>query len=420
MKQYTVCLRTRDLDNPSSYSTYRSIGGYSSWERVISGTLDAKSIIEEVKKSQLRGRGGAGFPTGLKWTFMPKTISKPIYAICNADESEPGAFKDREILKYNPHQLIEGMALGAYAIGAQVAYCYIRGEFAQEGFKIFSRALKEAYENHLLGKKIIGNLYSLDIYPVLGAGAYVCGEETALMESLEGKKGWPRYKPPFPANYGLFGSPTNINNVETYTTVPFIIEKGGDYFSSLGVGKSGGVKIFSISGHVHCPGNYEVPLGTPFQTLLQMAGGVWRGKALKAIIPGGSSTPIIPAHIADNLNMDYESIQAAGSFLGSGSVIVLDEDTDLVALLERISLFYYRESCGQCSPCREGTGWAWRLLSKINNGQGTHNDLDKLKNVAQSLSGKTICALADAAAMPILSYLKHFSAEFEKKIQGAL
>jgi len=407
-----VCYRTLGVKEPWTFEHYCSLGGYDVWKNIVIKHTPPEEIIELIKGSGLRGRGGAGFPTGLKWSFMPRHNEGPVYAICNADESEPGAFKDRDLLRFNPHQIIEGMAIGAYAIGAKIAYCYIRGEFEKEGYQRFDNALKEAADAGFIGPNS-----PVEIYAVLGAGAYICGDETALMESLEGKKGLPRFKPPFPANYGLFGAPTNINNAETYASIPVILAKGPQWFANLGPVKNGGTKIFSLSGHVERPGNYEVPLGTPFHELLKLAGGVWKGHRLKAVIPGGSSTPILPAHMMEHLSMDYDSLSKAGSFLGSGSVIVLDHTTHLPQLLERISLFYYRESCGQCSPCREGTGWLWRILKRINAGQGCMEDLATLNRVATQMCGKTICTLADGAAMPIQSFLKHFYSEFQDTIQ---
>jgi NADH-quinone oxidoreductase subunit F len=412
-----VCYRTLNGAEPWDLDYYLSLGGYESWKKIIAESTPPQDIIEIIKASGLRGRGGAGFSTGMKWSFMPKENTGPVYAICNADESEPGAFKDRDILRFNPHQLIEGIAIGAYAIGAQTAYCYIRGEFSQEGYIRFQSAIEEAYAQGFLGSSLYGSDRQMEIHAVLGAGAYICGEETALMESLEGKKGLPRFKPPFPAQHGLFGKPTNINNAETYASIPVILSKGAQWFADLGPIKNGGTKIFSISGHVEKPGNYEVPLGTPFKDLLELAGGVWKGHTLKAVIPGGSSTPILPADTIMTLNMDYDSLAKAGTFLGSGSVIVLDHTTDLPALLERIALFYYRESCGQCTPCREGTGWLWRILKRLNTGEGCSEDLITLKRIAGQMGGKTICALADGAAMPIKSFLEHFIKEFEDKIK---
>lgn len=411
-----VCFRTIGLDNAWTLKTYESVGGYSQLRKILAEKIPPEQIIESLKLSNLRGRGGAGFPTGLKWSFMPRNAPGQKYVVCNADEGEPGTYKDRDILRFNPHQLIEGMAIGAYVIGATVGYNYIRGEF-WEPIQRFEGALKEAYAAGLLGKNILGSGFDFDLYTHYGAGAYICGEETALIESIEGKKGQPRFKPPFPANYGVFGRPTNVNNVESFASVPVILEQGGQWFLEKGKPNNGGTKIFSVSGHVNKPGNFEIPLGTPFKDVLEMAGGMLNGKKLKAVIPGGSSTPVLPAEIMMNLTMDYDAISKAGSMLGAGSVIIMDEDTDMVKVLARISHFYYEESCGQCTPCREGTGWLSRMLHRILHGEGTRDDLAKLDAVAANISGRTICALGDAAAMPVISFLKHFRHEFEYYIE---
>ncbi|WP_019623582.1 NADH-quinone oxidoreductase subunit NuoF [Thioalkalivibrio thiocyanoxidans] len=412
-----ICFATRYLDDPASLETYQSVGGYQALEKVYKGKMSPEDVIEEVKASNLRGRGGAGFPTGLKWSFMPRNTPGQKYIVCNSDESEPGTCKDREILMYNPHALIEGMAIAGYAIGATVGYNYMRGEFMDEVNTRFMAALDEAYANGYLGKDIFGSGVDFDLYPSLGAGAYICGEETALLESLEGKKGQPRFKPPFPANYGLYGKPTTINNTESLASIPAIIRNGGQWFADLGVPKSGGEKLFSVSGHVNKPGNYEIPLGTPFKDLLEMAGGVLNGRKLKAVIPGGSSVPVVPGDAMLKANMDFDSIAQAGSMLGSGAVIVMDETADMVKALQRISRFYFSESCGQCTPCREGTGWLYRMLTRIVEGQGRPEDLERLDDVASKIEGHTICALGDAAAMPVRSFVKHFRHEFEYYIQ---
>ncbi|MEC9340866.1 MAG: NADH-quinone oxidoreductase subunit NuoF, partial [Pseudomonadota bacterium] len=387
---------------------YREIGGYQAWEKILAGELTAEQVIEEVKASGLRGRGGAGFPAGLKWSFMPREAPVQKYIVCNSDESEPGTCKDRDILRYNPHTLVEGMAICGFAIGATVGYNYIRGEWMDEPFKRFDAAVKEAYEAGLLGQNIRGSGIDFDLYAVLGAGAYICGEETALLESLEGKKGLPRFKPPFPANYGLYGKPTTINNTETLSSAPAILRNGADWFRELGVENAGGTKIFSVSGHVEKPGNFEVRLGIPFRDLLEMAGGVLGGRTLKAVIPGGSSVPVLPGEAMMDATMDYDGIKKAGSLLGSGAVVVMDETTDMVKVLQRISRFYYSESCGQCTPCREGTGWLWRVVTRIVEGKGTPGDLDLLDSVAGHIEGHTICALGDAAAWPVQGMLRHF------------
>jgi NADH-quinone oxidoreductase subunit F len=410
-----VCFRTLDLTPPWELENYFKVGGYNVWKRILKEKTSSKQIIEEVKASGLRGRGGAGFPTGLKWSFMPQNLPGAKYIVCNSDEGEPGTFKDRDILRYNPHQVIEGMAIAGYAIGATVGYSYIRGEFA-EPIDRFEAALEEAYDAGLLGKNILGSGVDFDLYTHPGAGAYICGEETSMLESLEGKKGLPRYKPPFPANYGLYGRPTTINNTESLASVPVILEKGSQWFLKLGTPTSGGTKIFSVSGHVNRPGNYEVPMGIPFKELLELAGGMRNGNALKAVIPGGTSVPLMPAEAIMAANMDYDSLAKAGSLLGAGSVIVMDETTCMVRALERISAFYYEESCGQCTPCREGTGWLYRVVRRIERGQGTQEDLDRLINVAQNIDGHTICALGDAAAAPVISFIKHFRDEFQYHI----
>ena len=412
-----VCFLTLGHERPWSIETYRSLGGYQAWEQVLKGRLPPELIIEEVKKSGLRGRGGAGFPTGLKWSFMPRQSPGQKYLVCNSDESEPGTCKDRDILRFNPHAVVEGMAIAAYAIGATVGYNYLRGEFLDEPFRRFEGAVQEAYAAGYLGKGILGTAVDFDLYATLGAGAYVCGEETALLESLEGRKGQPRFKPPFPANVGLYGRPTTINNTESLASVPVILRKGGEWFASLGTASAGGEKVFSVSGHVERPGNFEVPLGIPFRELLAMAGGVLGGRRLKAVIPGGSSVPVVPGEVMLDLRMDHESISRAGSMLGSGAVIVMDETTDMVKVLHRISRFYCAESCGQCTPCREGTGWMHRILTRVLAGQGQLEDLDRLEQVASRVMGHTICALGDAASMPVMSFLKHFRGEFEHYVR---
>ncbi len=374
-----------------------------------------KEIIEIIKSSGLRGRGGAGFPTGLKLSFMPRDAAGQKYIVCNSDESEPGTFKDRDILRFNPHQVIEGMALAGYAIGATVGFNYIRGEY-HEPWQRFESALDEAREAGLLGNDLLGSGIEFELHSQRGAGAYICGEETALLESLEGKKGQPRFKPPFPAQVGAFGRPTTINNTETLASIPPIIRNGTDWFAKIGVENSGGTKIYSVSGHVNRPGNYEVPMGIPFRDLLTLAGGMRDGRTLKAVIPGGSSVPVVPADAIMECTMDYEGLTNVGSALGAGSVIVMDETTCMVEVLERISYFYFAESCGQCTPCREGTGWLYRMIKRIRSGEGTHQDLDRLKSVADRIEGRTICALGDAAAWPVQSFLKHFRHEFEAMI----
>ncbi|MDG4595066.1 MAG: NADH-quinone oxidoreductase subunit NuoF [Candidatus Contendobacter sp.] len=413
-----VCYRTLGLDRSWSIETYTSVGGYEAWKKILAGRMTPDQVIDEVKKSGLRGRGGAGFPAGLKWTFMPRNAPGQKYMVCNSDESEPGTCKDRDILRFNPHALVEGMAIAGFATGSTVGYNYMRGEFMDEPYQRFEGAVKEAYAAGLLGKNIQGSGIDFDLYPTLGAGAYICGEETALLESLEGKKGQPRFKPPFPASYGLYGRPTTINNTESFSSVPSIIRNGGEWFASLGTTNAGGTKIFSVSGHVEKPGNFEVSLGIPFADLLALAGGVWKGRQLKAVIPGGSSVPVVPGDIMLKANMDYDSVsKVAGSMLGSGAVIVMDETTDMVKVLQRVSRFYFSESCGQCTPCREGTGWLYRMVTRIVEGQGRPEDLDLLDSVASRIEGRTICALGDAAAMPVRSFVKHYRHEFAYYIE---
>jgi len=406
-----ICFRSLHLNQPWTMATYQSIGGYEQWKKILAEKTPPAQIIDALKLSALRGRGGAGFPSGLKWSFIRHDLPGQKYVLCNADEGEPGTCKDREILLLNPHQLIEGMMIGGYAMGASVGYCYIRGEFC-EPYERFEAALAEARAAGLLGKNILGSGFDFELHSTLGAGAYICGEETALMESLEGKKGMPRFKPPFPAARGLYNKPTTINNVETFASVPVILQMGAEWFLQLGKPNNGGCKIFSVTGHVNKPGNYEVPLGTPFKKLLEMAGGMRDGRRLKAVIPGGSSMPILPAEIMMELDMDFDSIQKAGSGLGSGAVIVMDETVCMVKMLERISHFYKDESCGQCTPCREGTGWLYRLVHRIEHGEGSMEDLENLRRAAKNIEGRTICAFGEAAAWPVGGMLKHFYDEF--------
>jgi NADH-quinone oxidoreductase subunit F len=412
-----VCFSTLQYDQPWTMESYLKSGGYQALKKILEQKTPPEDVIEEVKASGLRGRGGAGFPTGLKWSFMPRTSPIQKYLICNSDESEPGTCKDRDILRFNPHALVEGMVIGAYAMGATVGYNYMRGEFMDEPFMRFETAVKEAYEAGYLGKNILGSGVDFDLYGALGAGAYICGEETALLESLEGKKGQPRYKPPFPAHYGLYGKPTTINNTESLASVPAIMRNGAQWFADLGVPNSGGVKLFSVSGHVNNPGNFEINMGTPFKDLLEMAGGVKDGRKLKAVIPGGSSVPVLPGDVMMDCTMDYDSIAKAGSMLGSGAVIIMDETTDMVLALHRISRFYFSESCGQCTPCREGTGWLYRMLNRIIDGNGRPEDIARLEEVSHKIEGRTICALGDAAAMPVWSFIKHFRHEFEYYVE---
>jgi NADH-quinone oxidoreductase subunit F len=417
MAAHNVVFTTLDAEQPWSMDTYLKIDGYQAWKKILAEKTDPAVIIDNVKLSALRGRGGAGFPTGLKWSFMPRSAPGQKYILCNSDESEPGTCHDRDILRYNPHAIIEGMAIAGYAMGATVGYNYLRGEFHHEPFERFEGALKEAYAAGLLGKNVMGSGIDMDIYGALGAGAYICGEETALMESLEGKKGQPRFKPPFPANFGLYGKPSTINNTESLASIPHIMRNGGQWFLDIGKPNNGGPKVFSVSGHINKPGNFEVPLGTPFSELLEMAGGVRNGNKLKGVIPGGSSMPVLPADVMMEVTMDFDALAKAGSGLGSGAVIVMDETTCMVKACTRISRFYHMESCGQCTPCREGTGWMHRVLQRIVDGQGQKGDLELLRSAAGQIEGHTICAFGEAAAWPVQGFLRHFWHEFEYYVE---
>ena len=407
-----------DTQDPHCWTleSYVARGGYEGLKKLLGTGMTQDDVIAEVKAAGLRGRGGAGFPTGLKWSFMPRSFPGAKYVVCNTDEGEPGTFKDRDIMHSNPHALIEGMIIAGFAMGAVAGYNYVHGEIFED-YERFEVALDEARAAGFLGKNIMGSEFSFELYAHHGYGAYICGEETAFLESLEGKKGQPRFKPPFPASFGLYGKPTTINNTETFASVPFIIRDGAASFNQFGLENNFGTKLFSVSGHVERPGNYEVPLGTPFSELLEMCGGMKDGKKLKAVIPGGSSAPVIPADIMMQTNMDYDSIAKAGSMLGSGAVIVMDEDVCMVKALERLAYFYHEESCGQCTPCREGTGWLYRIIHRIENGEGRPEDLDLLESVGDQMAGKTICALADAAVMPVQGMMKHFRDEFEYHIE---
>lgn len=399
-----------------SLKDYEARGGYSQLRRIFADKLSQDDVIGEVKKSVLRGRGGAGFPTGLKWSFMPRAFPGDKYVVCNSDEGEPGTFKDRDLLRFDPHSVIEGMIIAGYAMGAARGYNYIHGEVFDVYLR-FEEALAEARAAGLLGQNILGTGFNFDLFAHHGYGAYICGEETGLLESIEGKKGQPRYKPPFPASFGLYGRPTTINNTETFAAIPFILAMGGESYLNIGKPNNGGSKLFSVSGHVNRPGNYEVPMGTPFASLLELAGGVRGGRKLKAVIPGGSSAPVLPADIIMDTTLDYDSIAKAGSMLGSGAVIVMDETVCMVKALERLSYFYFEESCGQCTPCREGTGWLYRIVHRIEHGEGRPEDLDQLNRVTDNIMGRTICALGDAAALPVRSFTKHFKSEFEYHIE---
>lgn len=424
--QTSMCLHDRHLSpqivagldgNNWRLDDYIKRGGYEALKKILSSGMSPEDVIAELKASGLRGRGGAGFPTGLKWSFMPRSFPGQKYLVCNSDEGEPGTFKDRDILRLNPHIVIEGMAIAAYAMGISVGYNYIHGEIF-EVYDRFEEALEEARAAGLLGDKIHGSEFSFQLHAFHGYGAYICGEETALLESLEGKKGQPRFKPPFPASFGLYGKPTTINNTETFAAVPWIIRHGGQAYLDIGLPNNGGTKLFSVSGDVARPGNYEVPLGTPFSKLLELAGGMRDGSTLKAVIPGGSSAPVIPGHIMMDTTMDYDAIAKAGSMLGSGAVIVMNDTRCMVKSLLRLSYFYYEESCGQCTPCREGTGWLYRMVDRIEHGKGRPDDLDLLDSVAGNIMGRTICALGDAAALPVRGFLKHYRDEFAYHIEN--
>jgi len=411
-QEHQVVYTTLHFDKPWAMDSYTQVGGYEAWKKILAEKPDPNALIEEIKKSNLRGRGGAGFPTGLKWSFMPKGNMQK-YILCNSDESEPGTCKDRDILRFNPHAVIEGMAIACYCTGSTAAYNYLRGEFHHEPYEHFEEALKEAYAAGLLGKNIQGTGIDVDIYGALGAGAYICGEETALMESLEGKKGQPRFKPPFPANFGLYGKPSTINNTETYASVPAILRKGADWFLAQSKTKNGGPKIFSVSGCVQKGGNFEVPLGTTFDELLEMAGGLRPGRKLKGAIPGGVSMPVLKAEQLKGLPFDYDTLRDLKTGLGSGAIVVLDDTVCTVRFTRRISQFFHKESCGQCTPCREGTGWMHRVLDRIVEGKGTMEDLHRLKAIAGQIEGHTICAFGEAAAWPVQGFLRQFWDEFE-------
>ncbi len=410
-----------DISNLSEIDVYIQHYGYSAIKNALLKTPD--EIIDEVKKSGLRGRGGACFFTGLKWSFMPKSNDKPKYLCVNGDESEPGSFKDRQIFEFNPHQLIEGVLITCYAIQAKVAYIYVRGEY-HKWIKLLQKALDDAYARGFVGGKMpetLGGNFSCDIFIHKGAGAYICGEESSLMNSIEGKRGYPRVKPPFPAQNGLWGNPTTINNVETITNIPAIMNNGWEWFSKIGEPKHPGTLLLGVSGHVNKPGVYELPTGVLLTDLIyKYAGGVPGDKKIKCVIPGGTSMPPLRGDQIEGVKMDAESLKAAGSAIGTGGVMVMDEETDLVKVLARITKFYYHESCGQCTPCREGTGWMLKILNRIIRGQGTSNDLDLLINVANNIEGNTICALGDAAAWPVKFMIQRFRDEFEKAVQREL
>ncbi len=411
-----VILNVLDHPNPGTLANYEQVEGYQALKKILAEDIKPITIINELKASGLRGRGGAGFPTGLKWSFIPRHFEGAKFVVCNTDEGEPGTYKDRDIMRYNPHSVIEGMIICAYTLGIQTGYNYIHGEIWAE-YESFERALDEARAAGYLGKNILGSEFSFELYAHHGYGAYICGEETALLESIEGKKGQPRFKPPFPASFGLYGRPTVINNTETFANVPYIVRNGGQKFMELGKPNNGGTKLFSVTGQVNKPGNFEVPLGLPFKELLAMAGGMREGRTLKACIPGGSSVPVLPASVMMEITMDYDAIAKAGSMLGAGSVILIDDSVCMVRALERLSYFYFEESCGQCTPCREGAGWLYRIVHRIVEGKGRPEDLDLLIDVSKNIGGRTICGLGDAAATPVQSFIKHFRSEFEHYIE---
>jgi len=423
-----ILLNNIDVPGLADFQVYRKLGGYSAVEKALK-TFTPDQVTDEVKKSGLKGRGGAGFPTGMKWSFMDKQSEKAKYLVCNFDESEPGTFKDRHIGQLNPHQLIEGMILGSYALGANTAYIYIRGELFYV-LKIIEKAIQEAYKNGFLGENILGSGYSLDLYCHPGAGAYICGEETALLESLEGKRGNPRIKPPFPAIVGLYGSPTVVNNVETIAALPWIVNNGFEAYAAIGIGNSKGTKLISACGHINKPGIYEIELGLPVEEFIysdEYCGGIRNGNKLKAVVAGGSSVPILPASLilktaaGEPRLMSYESLAEggfqSGTMLGSGGFIVMDHTTCIVKNLLTFARFYRHESCGQCSPCREGTSWMEKILTRIENGQGTLKDIDLLVDIAKHVEGNTICPLGDAAAWPVASAIRHFREEFEEHVK---
>ncbi|MGH9849667.1 MAG: NADH-quinone oxidoreductase subunit NuoF [Blastocatellia bacterium] len=398
---------------------YTEHGGYQALQKALKEFTPAQ-VTEEVKKSALRGRGGAGFPTGMKWGFVPKEAKRPTYLVCNADESEPGTGKDRDLMRYDPHQMIEGMIISAYALSSYTSYIYIRGEYWYIK-EILEKAIAEAYAKGYLGKNILGSGFDHDMYVHPGAGAYICGEETALLESLEGKRGHPRLKPPFPAVVGLYGGPTVVNNVETLAVVPWIVLKGGDWYRQLGTEKSGGTKLYTVSGHVNRPGNYEVPMGYPLMSLINNeGGGITGGRKLKACIPGGSSVPILNAEECEKVTMDYESVASVGSMLGSGGVIVMDETTDIFETTRNITHFYMHESCGWCTPCREGTRWLYKVFDRMHRYEGLPGDVELLDDLADKILGKSFCALGDAAAMPVQSAIKKFREDFDRRIKHTL
>lgn len=411
-----ILTRNINIENSHKIGTYINSGGYDALKKILGG-LPPEEVTDIIKSSGLRGRGGAGFPAGVKWGFVPKNTGKPIYLVCNADESEPGTFKDRLMLEKDPHMMLEGIVIASYAIGANTAFIYIRGEFA-ELTKLLLEALEEMKEKGFLGKNILKSGYDLEILITRGAGAYICGEETALLTSLEGKRGYPKIKPPFPAVEGYLGSPTIVNNVETLSCVPHIILRGAAWFKSIGTEKSAGPKLFCVSGHVRNPGVFEFPMGTSLKELIyEHAGGILHNRKLKAVIPGGSSTPVLTESEID-INLDYESLAEAGSMLGSAGIIVMDEYTDMVDACYNLSKFYAHESCGQCTPCREGVPWMKMILGRITNGNGRRNDVELLLDICRSIERRTICPFGDAAVAPVKSYIDKFREEFDYYIEN--
>jgi NADH-quinone oxidoreductase subunit F len=410
-----ILLRNIDVPDSHALAVYKARGGYAAWEKVVRGVAP-EQLIDEVKASGLRGRGGAGFPTGMKWGFVPKDSEKPKYLVCNADESEPGTFKDRLLIEKDPHAIVEGTLIAAYAIQSHTAFIYIRGELAF-GAQRLEQAVDEAIRDGYAGKNILGSGYDLDVIVHRGAGAYICGEETALLSSLEGGRGWPKVKPPFPATHGLFGCPTVVNNVETLAALPWILDHGPAAYAAIGTEKSKGTKLFSVSGHINKPGVYELEMGYPLVKFLEEdCGGIPNGRKLKGVIPGGGSMPVLHADEIEKVNLDYESVQAAGSLLGSGGVIVMDDTTCMVRAAWNLARFFAHESCGQCSPCREGCHWMEKIFRRIENGAGDNADLDLILNVSGNIMGNTICPFGDAAAMPAAAFIKKYRPEFEEHV----
>ena len=416
MSEFSEKLLLPDILNLHRIDVYEEHGGYQALRKALG--MKPEQVTEEVKKSNLKGRGGACFPTGLKWTFMPKESSKPKYLCANGDEGEPGTFKDRQIFEFNPHLFIEGSLIAAYAMGIQTIYVYIRGEYTK-WIDLLQKAIDDAYEKNYIGKNILSTNFSTEMYIFKGAGAYICGEESSLMNSIEGDRGYPRVKPPFPAQNGLWGCPTTINNIETLSNVPIIFNKGWEWYSKIGAPKQPGTLLFGVSGHVNKPGVYELPTGTLLTDIIyKYAGGIRDEKKIKAVIPGGSSTMWLRGEEIEHVRMDADSLKAVGTSIGTGGIIVMDEDTDILKILTRITHFYHHESCGQCTPCREGCGWMEKILKRFMHGDGTIADIDLLLNVANNIEGNTVCALGDAAAWPVQSVIKKFRDEFEKRARN--